>query len=119
MKPTNERASSKVREVLECASPLALSEAWWVRKRQRTAALQDGSAQSIAPYNSQPFIGSEHDFRIAHWGHEPLACCAGFSLSCRVGQPKAWTTNGRFMERRMAASRLAKPKGRLPVVGVE
>src|SRR6185436_4045434 len=56
----NERTSSNVREVLECASPLALSEAWWVRKRQRTAALQDAGARLIALFNNQPFIGSEH-----------------------------------------------------------
>src|SRR5262249_48166943 len=37
------------RQVLECASPLALWMASWMRKRQRTAALQNADAPTGAP----------------------------------------------------------------------
>src|SRR6185436_15913293 len=56
MKPANGPASSGVRQVLDCASPLALSEAWCVRKRQRTAAVQDAVAPLIAHCSIQPFV---------------------------------------------------------------
>ena len=36
-----------LRKVLECASPLALSSTPGVRKRQRTAAVQDADAASV------------------------------------------------------------------------
>ena len=41
---------AKFREVLECASPLALSNGGRLPKRQRTAALQDAAARFAAPH---------------------------------------------------------------------
>ena len=59
MSRTNGPASSEVREVLDCASPLALSEAERVGKRQRAAAVQDAIALLMAHCSIQPFVGSK------------------------------------------------------------
>jgi len=45
------------REVLDCASPLALSDA--SEKRQRTAALQDAAAPTSAPLHTLAFIAQD------------------------------------------------------------